>query len=82
MSWHAWILAAFVVGMSVYVVSNLDVNYGWVYVLLLLLGISLLHNNFKSELSKLGNSIPYAGGNLPFPVPSTGAPGGPNSGPR
>jgi len=74
MSWHGWILAAFVVGLTVYIASNINDQVGWWYVLILLLGISLLYKDFSPNLRSLTGLLPYQ-------LPNTQAPGN-TSGPR
>lgn len=67
MQWHKVLVAMFVVGTTVYIVSNWNDSAGWGYVFILLVGAALLWPNFAGNLQWLG-------GNVPVP---TGKPGKP-----
>lgn len=56
MQWHTVLISAFVVGITVYVVSDISESGGWVYVLILLLGASLIWPGFSGQLNSLGGN--------------------------
>ena len=51
MPWHTVLIAAFIVSMTIYVVADRDDTAGWIYVLILLLGITIAFPGFREGLA-------------------------------
>lgn len=51
MPWHVAIMAIFIVGISIYIISTNNDKAGWIYVILLLLGITVAVKSFPYQLS-------------------------------
>jgi hypothetical protein len=65
MSWHLTVISIFVVGTTVFLVSNWDETGGWWYTIILLLGLTLVWENGKANFGKFADQL-YAFG---FPKP-------------
>jgi len=50
-AWHTILISAFIVSMTIYVIAERNDTAGWVYVLILLLGITLVFPGFREGLA-------------------------------
>lgn len=56
MAWHTVLISSFIVGITVYIISDISDSGGWVYVLILLLGASLVWPGFTAQLNTLSGN--------------------------
>jgi len=52
--WSTAVVAMFTIGLTIYIVAEHNDNGGWIYLLLLLMGVAFFYKDFQNEMKILG----------------------------